>query len=280
MSKPKRKQRASTARASKSRSSSTGAALRVTPTGTRDRRALPAATPTSRAQARAAYSGNRRRAMIVPWWQTRWAKIGGPVVGVLLVVVLFIILAMRGGGGINAERAPPDVLHGVSSISASTFATIGTGEVSNPLHSVTPSVAILRDASGKPVFLYVGGEFCPFCAAERWSMVVTLDRFGTFSNLHIISSSSTDEFANTPTFTFYKSTYTSPYLDFQPVELYDRNSATAIFDQRAGKDLCRLRSCPQLSLPGLRQPVLPHRCQLPERSLVRPGLALDCPAAE
>jgi hypothetical protein len=193
--------------------------------GNRVGKAPSAASQTSRVQARAAYAGNRRPAMIVPWWKTRWATIGGLSAAVLIVVVLIVVLASRGGGGINRTPAPSNVLHGVSSISASTFAAVGTGEVANPLHPVTPSKAILRDASGKPVLLYVGGEFCPYCAAERWSMVVTLYRFGTFSNLDIISSSSTDVFANTPTFSFYRSTYTSPYVAFQPVELYDRNSA-------------------------------------------------------
>jgi hypothetical protein len=48
---------------------------------------------------------------------------------------------------------------------------------------------------------------------------VALSRFGTFSNLHFIHSSSTDVYANTPTLSFYKSSYVSKYIDFQPVEM-------------------------------------------------------------
>jgi hypothetical protein len=66
--------------------------------------------------------------------------------------------------------------------------------------------------------LYIGAEFCPYCAAERWAMAVALSRFGTFSPLHGIHSSTTDTDPNTPTLTFYKSTYTSNYLTFTPVE--------------------------------------------------------------
>lgn len=51
-------------------------------------------------------------------------------------------------------------------------------------------------------------------------MVVALSRFGTFSNLKLIHSSSTDVYPNTSTLSFYKSSYTSQYLDFQPVEWY------------------------------------------------------------
>jgi hypothetical protein len=66
--------------------------------------------------------------------------------------------------------------------------------------------------------LYIGAEYCPYCAAERWAMVVALSRFGTFKGLSTTHSSSSDQFPNTPTWTFYKSTYTSKYLTFAGVE--------------------------------------------------------------
>jgi hypothetical protein len=66
--------------------------------------------------------------------------------------------------------------------------------------------------------LYIGAEFCPYCAAMRWSMAVALSRFGTFSPLRGIHSSSTDVYPSTPTLTFYKSSYASRYLVFTPVE--------------------------------------------------------------
>jgi hypothetical protein len=65
----------------------------------------------------------------------------------------------------------------------------------------------------------MGAEYCPYCAAERWAMAVALSRFGTFSNLHLIHSSGTDVYPNTPTLSFYKSTYTSQYVQFTPVEM-------------------------------------------------------------
>ncbi len=36
---------------------------------------------------------------------------------------------------------------------------------------------------GKPEVLFVGAEFCPFCAAERWPLIVALSRFGRFTAL-------------------------------------------------------------------------------------------------
>jgi hypothetical protein len=71
--------------------------------------------------------------------------------------------------------------------------------------------------------LFIGAEFCPYCAAERWPLIQALSRFGTFTNLKQVSSSSSDVFANTPSFSFYKSTYRSKYLSFTPVEVEDRS---------------------------------------------------------
>ncbi len=65
---------------------------------------------------------------------------------------------------------------------------------------------------------YVGAEYCPYCAAERWALAVALSRFGTFSNLSGTHSSSSDVYPDTQTLSFYGSTYSSPYLTFQPVE--------------------------------------------------------------
>jgi hypothetical protein len=69
----------------------------------------------------------------------------------------------------------------------------------------------------------MGAEYCPFCAAERWTMVYWLSQFGTFKGLSEVQSSATDVDANTDTFSFYKSTYTSSVSDFSATEAYDRD---------------------------------------------------------
>ena len=71
---------------------------------------------------------------------------------------------------------------------------------------------------GKPEIVYIASEYCPFCAAQRWALVMALSKFGTFSGLHGTSSSSTDVNPSTPTFTFYGSKFTSKYVSFVPVE--------------------------------------------------------------
>lgn len=77
---------------------------------------------------------------------------------------------------------------------------------------------VLRDADGKPIITYVGAEYCPYCAAQRWAIAVALSRFGTFTGLKATHSSSSDVYANTQTLSFYGSQYASQYVDFQPVE--------------------------------------------------------------
>ncbi|AAK42061.1 DUF929 domain-containing protein [Saccharolobus solfataricus] len=78
-------------------------------------------------------------------------------------------------------------------------------------------------SNGKPAIIYVGAEWCPYCGAERWALIIALLRFGNFSNLEYMVSSPTDVYPNTPTFTFANSTYNSPYISFYGIEYQDRN---------------------------------------------------------
>ena len=73
---------------------------------------------------------------------------------------------------------------------------------------------------GRPVVVYVGAEFCPYCAAARWALVVALGRFGSFADLGATSSSTAEVFPGTPTFSFDGTTYRSHYVSFASVEEY------------------------------------------------------------
>jgi hypothetical protein len=75
--------------------------------------------------------------------------------------------------------------------------------------------------------LYMGAEYCPFCGAERWAMIMALSKFGTFSGLRTTFSSPTDFAPDTATFSFYQSTYKSPYLAFQPYEMATNQPAAS-----------------------------------------------------
>jgi hypothetical protein len=73
--------------------------------------------------------------------------------------------------------------------------------------------------NGKPELLYIGSEGCPYCAMQRWGLIVALSRVGTFSNLHLMQSLTTER-PEVRTFTFFGSRYSSAYVSFVPVEAF------------------------------------------------------------
>ncbi len=150
----------------------------------------------------------------------------GVTVGVVLLIFAAII-----GVFLFVSRKPSTpgpaptpvnsgVLQAVTHVDPTVLAAVGTGGTTAPqaLHG-QPS---LKGPTGKPEFFYFGAEYCPYCAAQRWAVVVALSRFGTFSHLNQTTSSSTDVYHDTPTFTFYQSSYNSSYIDFVSVESQDR----------------------------------------------------------
>ena len=145
----------------------------------------------------------------------------------LVLIGLFIAVANQGSSGANTHVGQPvatTIVRAVTTVSPSVIATVGTGTLPGGQPLPDPYRAIsgpALTAHGRPQVLYIGGEFCPYCAADRWSLVNALSRFGTFSNLHYMRSAATDQ--NIATFTFSGSRYSSPYLSFVPIENEDRN---------------------------------------------------------
>jgi Domain of unknown function (DUF929) len=165
----------------------------------------------------------RRRAMKRdrrPWWRGP-APLIGTVIVVLVLIGIFIAVANQGSSGASAHIGQPaaaTIVRAVTTVSPSVIATVGTGNLPDPYRAISGPALTTH---GRPQVLYIGGEFCPYCAADRWSLVNALSRFGTFSNLHYMRSAANDQ--NLATFTFYGSRYSSPYLSFVPIENEDRN---------------------------------------------------------
>ena len=150
---------------------------------------------------------------------------GGSVLAVIVIVVAFIFIrALNKPSSTASENArtplPASVSNAVSSVPATALNTVGAGSVPQYVQQpLTAGSGPLLTSNGKPEMLYIGAEYCPYCAAMRWSMAVALSRFGTLSTpWHGIHSSSSDVFPSTATLTFYKSGYHSKYLTFTPVE--------------------------------------------------------------
>ncbi len=173
----------------------------------------------SRARIAAQQAEQRRKEQ-----RRRTFAIGGVAVALLAVVGIIIgALVSRSSPSKPAAGAQP-LPAGVQAnltVPASTFAAVGIGGSSTTyLKSVTGPALV---SGGKPEMLYIGAEWCPYCAAERWAMATALSRFGSFSPLKGVHSSSSDVYPNTATLTFYRSTYTSNYVVFTPVENQDVN---------------------------------------------------------
>jgi hypothetical protein len=148
---------------------------------------------------------------------------GGSVLAVLAVVVAFVVIKASSGtpstpASAGGRTTVPAVASQVTSVPANTLAQVGRGSLPKSPLIVLNSPPLT--SGGKPQVFYFGAEYCPFCATERWPMVVALSRFGTFNGLRFIHSSPTEQppINSLPTLTFYQSGYSSKYLTFTPVE--------------------------------------------------------------
>src|SRR5579859_6089580 len=163
-------------------------------------------------------SQNRRRTKPN---QGPWGLIVGVILVIIAVIGVFIYLSRQSPGGATVARTPASssVLAEVTHVSPTVLADVGTGGQQKALVSLQGgSPPPLVGPTGKPEFFYTGAEYCPYCAAQRWAVVVALSRFGTFSKLNQTTSSATDVYPSTPTFSFYQSAYSSQYIDFVSVE--------------------------------------------------------------
>lgn len=153
-----------------------------------------------------------------------WVIPAAVVVGLALVITTFLIarwyLTPLPPKAPSADTTA-QVISIITTLPSSEFDSVGQGTAKSLVKPVSGSA--LTGTSGKPEVVYVGAEYCPYCAAQRWPLIIALSRFGTFTGLQTTTSSSTDVFPNTVTFTFRGSTYTSQYIDFHSVETLDRD---------------------------------------------------------
>jgi thiol-disulfide isomerase/thioredoxin len=167
---------------------------------------------------------------------------GGAILVVAIVAVALVLVKLNTGKSTSAASNGPTgaalaaVTKQVTDVPTSvTDEVAGGGVPSNLFVSATTSSAISSASSnlgsyfatvdgtaltsgGKPEVLFMGAEYCPYCAAQRWAIVNALSRFGTFTGLKTTHSSSTDADPNTPTYSFYGAKYTSSYISFTSVE--------------------------------------------------------------
>jgi len=160
------------------------------------------------------------------------------IAGVVLAIGVALVIVFAGAAKKKAptgtdffsgdRSASSSLVAKVTGVPQKTLTAVGKGSVSN-LPLKLPGTTPLAASDGKPRIIYLGAEFCPFCAAERWGMLNGLSRFGTFKNVKITRSAVTtpsgqgETAPNTPTLSFHGATYTSPYIQFEPVEQQDNS---------------------------------------------------------
>lgn len=173
----------------------------------------PSAANTRRAQAleelRRTQARSRRRSRLL---------LASAVVAAVALIAVAVVAT-----GLNREprksttsgTASAAVVKDLTGVPATTYDQIGAGTSNNhPRRIDAPTLT----AEGKPRVLYVGAEYCPYCAAQRWAMAAALTRFGTFTNLGQTASSADDAYPDTATLSFHGATYASDYLSFTGVE--------------------------------------------------------------
>jgi hypothetical protein len=163
------------------------------------------------ARARTAAAQRRRRLLTV----------GASVGAVLIVVaVLVAVKLVTGAGGPRsgkpAARAAGSLTARLSAIPVSVFNNVGADP---HLAAPTATNGAALTANGKPRVLYIGAEYCPYCAATRWPVAVALSRFGRLRDLGQVRSSPSDVYPSTATLSFHGADYTSAYLSFTGKEV-------------------------------------------------------------
>ena len=167
-----------------------------------------------------------------------WSAVVAIILGVVGLVTYALTRDSSPATFTQTALTSPAVLSALSTVPGATFDEVGVTVPGTDL--TAPRILTgqpLLTSGGKPEILVVGTEYCPFCAAERWPLVVALARFGRFTVLHDATSATQSVFPDTATFSFAGAHYSSRYLTFTGVELYsDQIGADGTFIRIAELD--------------------------------------------
>ncbi len=146
--------------------------------------------------------------------------------GIVTLVLALVIASFwaigssrrSGSGDADAGASSAHLAGALTSIPASTFDAIGAGDAKTPPQAIPQSTP-----ANSPRVLYIGAEYCPFCAIERLPLTAALARFGSFQGLtDSLSSPNEGQLSNIPSVSFKNFQYKSDHLTFSAVETADR----------------------------------------------------------
>ena len=153
------------------------------------------------------------------------------VVVIIVVIAIGYVFMSSGSMPVSGQIGTPVsnaqlsqlkaiAMDGVLADNVGVGSTANGGNPNYPL-SINNSTALV--VNGKVGVVYIGADFCPYCAINRWGLVIALMRFGNFTGLKYMQSGAHDVYASTATFTFENSSYVSDSVYFDPVETADIN---------------------------------------------------------
>jgi thiol-disulfide isomerase/thioredoxin len=148
---------------------------------------------------------------------SRWAWAGLAMVALVIAAVVVLFLARGSDSGVDGTAT-------ATAASASGAVPAGSQQ---PADAASVALGQVRRESGeplldggKPLIFFLGAEWCPFCASERWALVEATSRFGKWSGLGELSSrSGQDFFPSLATYDLTRATYTSAYLGVRHIEV-------------------------------------------------------------
>lgn len=145
----------------------------------------------------------------------------------LLTVSALVIVVVVAFGAVQIQRSPStptlpsaqlaSYYEAAVDVSNATLNAVGLPSTVAIPTKVTPS---LSTVATNGIVSYVGAEYCPYCAIQRWALLVALSKFGTFTHLdNEVFSSSSDVYPHLASWSFLGATYSSKYFNFHPTEL-------------------------------------------------------------
>ena len=92
------------------------------------------------------------------------------IVVVIIAAVVVLALIINSTSDPNSKYiglpVAPSVLQQITGVSDATLNALGVPSGVIPPSAITGTALT---SGGKPEVLYIGGDFCPFCAVERWT---------------------------------------------------------------------------------------------------------------
>jgi thiol-disulfide isomerase/thioredoxin len=142
-----------------------------------------------------------------------WAWGALALVALAIAVVAVVFLA-RGGDSGEATASS-----GAAAGTATAPAT-GSADAEAALGQIRRQTAEPLLDAGKPAVFFMGAQWCPYCASERWALVEATSHFGKWEGLgELRSRPGQGNYPSLPTYDLAGATYTSDYISLRHKEV-------------------------------------------------------------